>query len=473
MPRKGPAPKRPLVNDPVYSSPLVTQLVNKVLKDGKRSTDAADAAEVLRTATAVGEAVRTARDLVNTPPNDLYPETFAARARELAEAAGLTVEVLDDAALAEAGFGGVLGVGQGSSRKPRLVRLHWAGGPRLTAARARRARRQGHHVRHRRHLDQARGEHGPHDVRHGRGGGRDRHDAARGHAARCRSRSPRRCRWPRTCRRPPRTAPATCCACTAAARSRCSTPTPRARLILADAIVRAGEDNPDYLIETSTLTGAQLVALGRARWGSWARTRSATGSPRWRRACGEDGWAMPLPEHIRADAGFPGGRPRQRHGPALGRDARGGHVPARVRARRPRVGPPRHRGPQLPHRQPRTATRPRAARACRCARCSRCSRTSPRTADAGRPRVSPWRGGAGSAAGRRGRACAAGSPRAARRTPGWRGGGRACAPRPDPRCAAGSTRRRPRRAAPSSPSRSCAARRTPRRPAWLRGQSRR
>jgi small subunit ribosomal protein S7 len=37
MPRKGPAPKRPLVIDPVYSSPLVTQLVNKVLLDGKRS----------------------------------------------------------------------------------------------------------------------------------------------------------------------------------------------------------------------------------------------------------------------------------------------------------------------------------------------------------------------------------------------------------------------------------------------------
>ncbi len=38
MPRKGPAPKRPLITDPVYSSPLVTQLVNKVLKDGKKST---------------------------------------------------------------------------------------------------------------------------------------------------------------------------------------------------------------------------------------------------------------------------------------------------------------------------------------------------------------------------------------------------------------------------------------------------
>ena len=37
MPRKGPAPKRPLVVDPVYRSPLVTQLVNKVLLDGKKS----------------------------------------------------------------------------------------------------------------------------------------------------------------------------------------------------------------------------------------------------------------------------------------------------------------------------------------------------------------------------------------------------------------------------------------------------
>ena len=37
MPRKGPAPQRPLVSDPVFGSPLVTQLVNKVLMDGKRS----------------------------------------------------------------------------------------------------------------------------------------------------------------------------------------------------------------------------------------------------------------------------------------------------------------------------------------------------------------------------------------------------------------------------------------------------
>ncbi|GLU49288.1 30S ribosomal protein S7 [Nocardiopsis ansamitocini] len=37
MPRKGPAPKRQLITDPVYGSPLVTSLINKVLLDGKRS----------------------------------------------------------------------------------------------------------------------------------------------------------------------------------------------------------------------------------------------------------------------------------------------------------------------------------------------------------------------------------------------------------------------------------------------------
>ena len=38
MPRKGPAPKRPVIIDPVYGSPLVTSLINKVLMHGKRST---------------------------------------------------------------------------------------------------------------------------------------------------------------------------------------------------------------------------------------------------------------------------------------------------------------------------------------------------------------------------------------------------------------------------------------------------
>src|SRR5690554_7391722 len=37
MPRKGPAPKRPVVNDPVYGAPIVSQLVNKILLDGKKA----------------------------------------------------------------------------------------------------------------------------------------------------------------------------------------------------------------------------------------------------------------------------------------------------------------------------------------------------------------------------------------------------------------------------------------------------
>jgi len=37
MPRKGPAPKRPVLTDPVYGSPLVSQLVSKILLDGKKT----------------------------------------------------------------------------------------------------------------------------------------------------------------------------------------------------------------------------------------------------------------------------------------------------------------------------------------------------------------------------------------------------------------------------------------------------
>jgi leucyl aminopeptidase len=73
------------------------------------------------------------------------------------------------------------------------------------------------------------------------------------------------------------------------------------RLILADAIVRACEDNPDYLIETSTLTGAQTVALG-------ARIPGVMGSEEFRDRVaalsqreGENGWPMPLPDELKDD----------------------------------------------------------------------------------------------------------------------------------------------------------------------------
>ena len=63
------------------------------------------------------------RDLVNTPPADKRPPALADRIAGMAETSGLTVKVLDEAALAEGGFGGILGVGQGSSEPPRLVEL--------------------------------------------------------------------------------------------------------------------------------------------------------------------------------------------------------------------------------------------------------------------------------------------------------------------------------------------------------------
>ena len=87
------------------------------------TTAKADAAR----AVSIASAVATARDLVNTPPSHLYPDEFARRAKLLGTAAGLTVEVLDEKALAKAGYGGIIGVGKGSVNPPRLVRLTYRG----------------------------------------------------------------------------------------------------------------------------------------------------------------------------------------------------------------------------------------------------------------------------------------------------------------------------------------------------------
>ena len=71
-------------------------------------------------------AVCYARDLVNTPPNVLYPESFAASVTEQAAGTAVEVEVWDPETLAAEGCGGILGVGQGSGRGPRLVTLRYS-----------------------------------------------------------------------------------------------------------------------------------------------------------------------------------------------------------------------------------------------------------------------------------------------------------------------------------------------------------
>ncbi|MEL4504201.1 leucyl aminopeptidase [Luteococcus sp. H138] len=87
------------------------------------SLSGAPAKQMVAEAQAVAQAVLVARDWINTPANLLYPESFAADVRELVKGSKLEVEVLDEKQLAKEGFGGILAVGGGSQRPPRLVRL--------------------------------------------------------------------------------------------------------------------------------------------------------------------------------------------------------------------------------------------------------------------------------------------------------------------------------------------------------------
>lgn len=80
---------------------------------------------VLDRVAVVADVVALTKDLVNASPLDLYPDTLAGIAEQHAEQAGATVRVWDEGALLADGFGGLLGVGSGSSRPPRLVRLAW------------------------------------------------------------------------------------------------------------------------------------------------------------------------------------------------------------------------------------------------------------------------------------------------------------------------------------------------------------
>lgn len=87
--------------------------------------ESAASAILIERATAVATAMHTVKDLVNTPPSDLYPETFADAAIELSSGLPVDVSVLAETELAAGGFGGLIGVGQGSTRGPRLVKVSY------------------------------------------------------------------------------------------------------------------------------------------------------------------------------------------------------------------------------------------------------------------------------------------------------------------------------------------------------------
>ena len=93
------------------------------------TTKAKDAAATQGVARAevLAAAVHATRDLVNAAPNHLYPEAFTEAARAAAKGVkGVKITVLDEKALAAGGYGGLVGVGQGSPRPPRLVKVAYS-----------------------------------------------------------------------------------------------------------------------------------------------------------------------------------------------------------------------------------------------------------------------------------------------------------------------------------------------------------
>ena len=142
-----------------------------------------DRAELIDTAateaSAVANAVELARDLSQTPGNEMTPTVLADRARQMAESRGLSCQVWGKDELRERGMNAILAVNSGSAQEPRFVMMRYDS-RQLGREDARRGR-QGHHLRQRRDLAQAARAHGEHEARHVR-----RRRRRRVHAACCR-----------------------------------------------------------------------------------------------------------------------------------------------------------------------------------------------------------------------------------------------------------------------------------------------
>ena len=73
----------------------------------------------------IGEGVCTGRDLVNEPPNELYPESFADRAKAMSDEIGLKIKIMGPTQLKKMGANLIMAVGKGSEQKPRLVHMSY------------------------------------------------------------------------------------------------------------------------------------------------------------------------------------------------------------------------------------------------------------------------------------------------------------------------------------------------------------
>jgi leucyl aminopeptidase len=278
------------------SSRTVKRAVGTVLLVVPNHRDKAARAVVDR-AVVVIEAVSLCRDLVNTPPGDLRPADFAQAAVDACTPVGCDVEVLDEKALADGGFGGILGVGAGSARPPRLVRIAYTSPGR--------ARSTVHLVGKGITFDS-----GGLSLKPAAGMEWMKSDMGGAAAVIATLRAVAQLGpdvnvvgWvPMAENMPSGQAirPSDVLTMRGGKSVEVLNTDAEGRLILADAIVRAGEEKPDYIIDVATLTGAQLIALGSHVYGVMGndddlRTQMCEVAS----DAGEQAWPMPLPPELR------------------------------------------------------------------------------------------------------------------------------------------------------------------------------
>ncbi|MGW4384607.1 leucyl aminopeptidase [Kitasatospora sp. NPDC004531] len=269
----------------------VAELV--VLTDRKGSKDAKAAVE---RATAIGEEMNRARDLVNTAPNDLNPKSFAAIAQAAGKEHGLKVEVLDEKALAKGGFGGILGVGTGSANPPRLVKVAYTH-PKAKASLAFVGKG----------ITYDSGGISLKPAGHNETMKCDMAGAAAVFAAVVAAKrlglQVNVTAWLALAENMPSgtaTRPGDVLRMYGGKTVEVLNTDAEGRLVLADAIVRAGEEQPDVIIDVATLTGAMMMALGARTFGVMANDDALrTKLHETAGAVGEASWPMPLPADLR------------------------------------------------------------------------------------------------------------------------------------------------------------------------------
>ncbi|MGH3648816.1 MAG: leucyl aminopeptidase, partial [Micromonosporaceae bacterium] len=235
------------------------------------------------------------RDWVNTAPNELRPPAFADAVAAAATKAKLEVEVLDEKALRKGGYGGILAVGEGSAALPRLVRL---------AYRPRGATRHVALVGKGITFDTGgvsiKPAQGMWEMKSDMGGAAAVASTMLAIAA-LKPKVSVTAYIPMAENMVSGTAyrPGDVVTMRNGKRVEVLNTDAEGRMILGDAIARACEDEPDYLLETSTLTGGQVTALGKRIAGVMGSDELCDRVQQAGDRVGEPCWPMPMAEDVR------------------------------------------------------------------------------------------------------------------------------------------------------------------------------